>query len=60
MPNKPNMQSYVFLKSKDEVQGVMVSGNDDDEMIDFKKGSQMIMQYSNVANLVKEGRVSLI
>lgn len=60
MPNKPNLRSYIFLKSKDDIQGVLVSGNNDEELIDFSRGSQMIMQYSNVANLIKDGRVSLI
>lgn len=62
VPNKPNINSYVFVKSKDDIEGVVVnnSNEDDGDLIDFKKGTQIITQYCNVANLIKEGRICLI
>lgn len=56
---KPNMQAYVFLRANDTVTGIVLPG-DVHEEIDFEAGSQHIIQYSAVADLVKSGAVQLI
>lgn len=56
---KPNMQAYVFLRANDTVNGIVLPG-DVHEEIDFEAGSQHIIQYSAVAELVKTGAVQLI
>ncbi|KAJ8911739.1 hypothetical protein NQ315_003639 [Exocentrus adspersus] len=59
---KPNIHSFVFLKSKEEVEGIVIDdGNDEDgDLVDLNRGSQMIISYKSVANLVKNGDVHLI
>lgn len=58
---EPNMYSFVFLKSKSEVEGVVIDdGTDGGDLIDFKSGSQMIMSYNSVSNLLKNDAVRLI
>lgn len=59
---KPNLHSFVFLKSKTEIEGVIIDdGNEEDgDLVDFKDGSQMIISYNSVSNLVKKGDVQLI
>ncbi|XP_076650915.1 DNA replication complex GINS protein SLD5 [Halictus rubicundus] len=56
---KPNMQAYVFLRANQKIDGIVLPGSLDEE-IDFEPGSQHIIQYSAVANLVKNGAVQLI
>ncbi|XP_078033399.1 DNA replication complex GINS protein SLD5 [Augochlora pura] len=56
---KPNMQAYVFLRANQRINGIVLPGSLDEE-IDFEQGSQHIIQYSAVANLVKSGAVQLI
>lgn len=56
---KPNMQAYVFLRANQRVDGIVLPGSLDEE-IDFEQGSQHIIQYSAIANLVKSGAVQLI
>ncbi|XP_076382638.1 DNA replication complex GINS protein SLD5 [Megalopta genalis] len=56
---KPNMQTYVFLRANQRIDGIVLPGSLDEE-IDFEQGSQHIIQYSAVANLVKSGAVQLI
>lgn len=59
---EPNMHSMVFLKSKGDVEGVVINDrtDDDSEYIDLTSGSQVLVNYSSVANLVKNGGVHLI
>lgn len=60
-PLEPNMSSFVFLKSKTEIEGVVIDdGTDGGDLIDFKEGSQMIMSYNSVSNLLKNDSVCLI
>lgn len=56
------MHSFVFLKSKQEVEGVVVDdGNDEDAgVVDFKNNSQIIISYKSISNLLKNGIVKLI
>lgn len=56
------MNSFVFLKAKSDVEGVVIgTGRDqDNEVADLNAGSQMILSYNSVADLVKGGDVRLI
>ncbi|XP_044266727.1 DNA replication complex GINS protein SLD5 [Tribolium madens] len=57
----PNMDSFVFLRAKNAVEGVVIDSNrDNDEVVDLAVGSQMILSYNSVADLVKKGDVQLI
>lgn len=57
-PLKPQMNSYVFLQSKKAVEGVVVDEVDD--LVDIRYQSKMIMPYSSIVNLLKNGDVKLI
>lgn len=60
---KPNIHSFVFLKSKKEIEGVIIDDGGttaDNDLVDFNEGSQMIISYNCVSNLVKNGDVHLI
>ncbi|CAH0557614.1 unnamed protein product [Brassicogethes aeneus] len=61
-PVVPNVHSFVFLKSKQEVEGVIIDDgrNDENDLVDLDKGSQLIISYNSVANLIKKGDVHLI
>ncbi|XP_046836019.1 DNA replication complex GINS protein SLD5 isoform X1 [Vespa crabro] len=56
---KPNMQTHVFLRANERITGIVLPGVIDEE-IDFEAGSQHIIQYNAIANLVKSGAVQLI
>ncbi|XP_049887590.1 DNA replication complex GINS protein SLD5 [Pectinophora gossypiella] len=58
----PNLHSHVFLKAKESVNGVVLEDlyGDQDEEIDLEEGSQHILQYKPIADLVKNGKVHLI
>lgn len=58
----PNIHSMVFIKSKKAVEGIMIDdGNgDSNDLIDLTDGSQILISYTNVAKLVKDGDVYLI
>ncbi|XP_076758542.1 DNA replication complex GINS protein SLD5 [Xylocopa sonorina] len=56
---KPNMQAYVFLRVNSRVSGIVLPGSMDEE-IDLEPGSQHIIPYNVVADLVKSGAVQLI
>jgi GINS complex subunit 4 len=58
----PNTKSFVFLKAKSRVEGVVVDGgrDDDSKLVDLNIGSQLIIYYNSVADLVKKGEVRLI
>uniref|UniRef100_A0A6V7HNT6 DNA replication complex GINS protein SLD5 n=1 Tax=Bracon brevicornis TaxID=1563983 RepID=A0A6V7HNT6_9HYME len=56
---RPNMSAHVFLRANKKINGVLIPGTVDEE-VDFLEGSQHIIQYTAVADLVKEGAVQLI
>ncbi|PBC29423.1 DNA replication complex GINS protein SLD5 [Apis cerana] len=56
---KPNMKAYVFLRANNRIDGIILPGSMDEE-IDFESGSQHIIQYNAVSDLVKNGSVQLI
>ncbi|XP_041973778.1 DNA replication complex GINS protein SLD5 [Aricia agestis] len=58
----PNLQSHVFLKAINTVNGIVLENllEDQDEEIDLEEGSQHILQYRPIADLVKNGSVQLI
>lgn len=58
---KPNIHSFVFAKSKSDIYGVVIdNANRDEDLVDLKAGSQIIISYNSIKNLVKSGDVSLI
>lgn len=61
-PVVPNINSFVFLKSKNEIEGIVIDDGTEEEedLVDFKTGSQLIISYNSVANLVRSGEVQLI
>ncbi|XP_061712655.1 DNA replication complex GINS protein SLD5 isoform X2 [Cydia pomonella] len=58
----PNLYSHVFLKANNTVTGVVLEDQpgDQDEEIDLEDGSQHILQYKPIAELVKNGKVQLV
>ncbi|GBP63238.1 DNA replication complex GINS protein SLD5 [Eumeta japonica] len=57
----PNLHTHVFLKANETVNGVVAEGlTDQDEEIDLEEGSQHILQYKPIADLLKAGKVQLI
>ncbi|XP_033232265.1 DNA replication complex GINS protein SLD5 [Belonocnema kinseyi] len=56
---KPNLHAHVFLKANKDIRGIIVPGTLDEE-VDFEGGSQHIIQYRAVADLLKRGDVQLI
>ncbi|XP_045760495.1 DNA replication complex GINS protein SLD5 [Maniola jurtina] len=58
----PNMQSHIFLKANDTIHGIILEDliGDQDEEIDLEEGSQHILQYKPIADLVKNGKVQLV
>ncbi|RZC37766.1 DNA replication complex GINS protein SLD5 [Asbolus verrucosus] len=58
----PNIHSFVFLKARNNVEGVVIdTGRDDDnDVVDINPGSQMIISYNSVVDLVKNSDVHLI
>ncbi|CAG5018058.1 unnamed protein product [Parnassius apollo] len=58
----PNLQSHVFLKANETVTGIVLEdlSGDQDEEIDLEEGSQHILQYKPIADLVKNGKVQLV
>lgn len=62
-PILPNMKSFVFVKAKSSVEGVVIDVADNDggeDVVDLNPGSQMIISYSSIANLVKNSDIKLI
>ncbi|XP_011164469.1 DNA replication complex GINS protein SLD5 isoform X2 [Solenopsis invicta] len=55
---RPNLQTHVFLRANQSITGIVLPGTNDE--VDFEEGSQHIIQYSAVSNLVKSGVVQLI
>ncbi|XP_050294678.1 DNA replication complex GINS protein SLD5 [Anthonomus grandis grandis] len=58
----PNIHSMVFLKSKKAVEGIVIDDGDGDnnDLIDLPTGSQILISYNSVSDLVKKGDVHLI
>ncbi|XP_076256175.1 DNA replication complex GINS protein Sld5 isoform X2 [Rhynchophorus ferrugineus] len=57
----PNLHTMVFLKSKEDIEGIVIDdGNDENDLIDLNKGSQVLISYKSVNNFVKSGNVHLI
>jgi len=60
---RPNMNSTVFVKAVEDVSGVVIedeAGRGRDEDYDMAAGSQHILNYKSVANLIRNGRVKLM
>ncbi|XP_043288004.1 DNA replication complex GINS protein SLD5 [Venturia canescens] len=56
---KPNLHSHVLLRANKRVEAIIIPGSNDQE-VSLEAGSQYIMQYKAVADLVKSGVVQLI
>ncbi|KAM3966492.1 DNA replication complex GINS protein SLD5 [Aphomia sociella] len=58
----PNLQTHIFLQANETVNGVVLEDTfgEQDEEIDLEEGSQHILQYKPVADLIKNGKVQLI
>ncbi|XP_071948221.1 DNA replication complex GINS protein SLD5-like [Antedon mediterranea] len=60
---KPNMDSYVFLRVNEAQDQVLVEAETDEQqadVVDFERGSQHIMRYKPIAELVANNAFSLI
>lgn len=57
---QPNLHSFVFLKSKENIESIVIDEGVEDETVYVTKDSQMIISYNSVSNLVKKGDVHLI
>ena len=60
---KPNLDSYVFLKVNETVEGVMIeeeTADNREEVIDLEDGDQHIMRYRPISSLVTTSSVTLI
>ncbi|XP_026467112.1 DNA replication complex GINS protein SLD5 [Ctenocephalides felis] len=55
---KPNMQTHVFLQAKKSLAAIVVPFSDDE--VDLTEGSQHVMQYEPIAEMVCSGAVQLI
>ncbi|XP_014219758.1 DNA replication complex GINS protein SLD5 [Copidosoma floridanum] len=60
MSSKPNMNKHVFVRANKKIEGIMIPGSINEDEVDFEEGSQHIIKYSAVADLVKSGAVQLI
>lgn len=58
-PVEPNIDSFVFCKSKEQVNGLVIE-DEEEEFVDLRKGSQMLVSYRTVRNLLASGKVHLI
>ncbi|CAG9863415.1 unnamed protein product [Phyllotreta striolata] len=58
---EPNNNSFVFMKSKKTIEGLPIDiTNADSDLVDIKSGSRVIICYSSIEELVKNGDVNLI
>ncbi|KAK8725336.1 hypothetical protein OTU49_010819 [Cherax quadricarinatus] len=63
MSIKPNLDSYIFFKVKQETPGVLIeddTGEGRDEELDLQEGSQHLMRYKPISHLLHSGAVTLI
>lgn len=56
------MNSFVFSKAKKNIEGVVidVTREDESDVVDLNAGSQLIISYNSIADLVKTSDVKLI
>jgi len=60
---QPNLSSTVFVKAVEDITGVRIedeAGRGRDEDYDMAAGSQHILNYKSVANLIRNGQVKLV
>ncbi|XP_045476826.1 DNA replication complex GINS protein SLD5 [Harmonia axyridis] len=57
---QPNLHSFVFLKSKANIESIVIDEGNEDETVYVNNDSQMIISYNSISNLVKNGEVQLI
>lgn len=58
---KPNLESHVFVRANENVQGVIVDdGENREEEITLDEKSQHILPYKAISDYVKAGKVQLI
>ena len=60
---QPNLSSTVFVKAVEDINGVRIedeAGRGRDENYDMAAGSQHILNYKSVANLIRSGQVKLV
>jgi len=60
---QPNMDAYVFTQTKDQVEGLVVDPETNDQVedtIDMNVGEQFLIRYRLVEELVEQGKVILI
>ncbi|KAK8385875.1 hypothetical protein O3P69_010565 [Scylla paramamosain] len=60
---RPNLESYIFLKVKEATPGVLLeddTGDGRDEEVDLEEGSQYLMRYNTVKDLLQSGAVVFI
>ncbi|XP_059620681.1 DNA replication complex GINS protein SLD5 [Phlebotomus argentipes] len=55
---QPNLNSHVFIRAAENVDSVVL--RDDEEEVDLEQGSQHIVPFNLVADLVVKGKVDLI
>lgn len=55
--SSPNLDKHVFVRANNDITGILI---ENDEVVDFEKGSQHIVKYSTIAPFVKSGDVQLI
>ena len=62
-PPMPNLNSAVFVKAEENIQGVFVedeAGQNRDEEFDMEKDHQYILRYKSVSHLIRNGSVKMI
>ena len=61
MVERPNMNSYVFCRVRDNVGRFQVGDSlDDDDFVELSENDVYVLRYSRIAQLVREGRVDLL
>ncbi|XP_055716646.1 DNA replication complex GINS protein SLD5 [Phlebotomus papatasi] len=55
---QPNLDSHVFIRANENVDSVVL--RDDEEEVDLEQGSQHIVPYKLIEDLVLKGKVDLI
>lgn len=59
----PNLDKYVFLKVNKAEMGVIIeeeTSDQNEDRVDLEEGSQFLMRYNPIAQLVQDGSVTLI
>ncbi|CAL4062562.1 unnamed protein product, partial [Meganyctiphanes norvegica] len=62
MSVKPNLESYIFFRTKVTTNGVLIEDDTEegrDEEVDLEEGSQHLMRYKSVNRLLQEGAITL-